>query len=605
MPAARVVGVVGAGTMGSGIAQLAAAAGARTLLLRPRRAGACSAAWTALATGSERWAVKGARRRGVGRAALDRAPPPALDASPPATWSSRPRPSRSSSSASCSPRCRASSPRARAGHQHLVDPDHRDRRRRRRPRARRRHALLQPGAGHGARGGDRRRCRLLGRGAGAGARHRRGDGQARHRRRRRPGLPGQPLRRGRSGSRRCGCCRSGWPTSRRSTASCRLGGGFRMGPFELQDLVGLDIGLEVAQSFCELSFGEPRWRPSPLSARMVAAGRHGPQDGARLVRLRRRVAPPRRGPAAAGARRRRRPGGRGPRRPGAVADELRDARTRRPAATCASRSTPRASRRGCSSTAAATRRRRRCRAGRGRAVRRRARSPRCDPGGAAAGFHALPPLDACGLVELTRTPRAPTPLAAERTRGALHRPGLAHRLGRRRPRARARAHRLPARQRGGLRRRARASAALQDIDAGHGARPQPPARPAGLGRRDRPRPRARRPRRAAATRYREERYRAAPLLRRLVARGSTPRRRVSRGLSRRRCPTSRVRRPRVLPRDPPRSSASSTSTATTCGASWSPRVGRDAADDCFQETFLAALRAYPRLRDARTRAPGC
>lgn len=28
-------------------------------------------------------------------------------------------------------------------------------------------------------------------------------------------------------------------------------------------------------------------------------------------------------------------------------------------------------------------------------------------------------------------------------------------------------------------------------------------------------------------------------------------------------------------------------------------VGRDAAEDCFQETFLAALRAYPRLDDAR------
>ena len=27
-------------------------------------------------------------------------------------------------------------------------------------------------------------------------------------------------------------------------------------------------------------------------------------------------------------------------------------------------------------------------------------------------------------------------------------------------------------------------------------------------------------------------------------------------------------------------------------------VGRDAADDCFQETFLAAMRAYPKLRDA-------
>jgi RNA polymerase sigma factor (sigma-70 family) len=28
-------------------------------------------------------------------------------------------------------------------------------------------------------------------------------------------------------------------------------------------------------------------------------------------------------------------------------------------------------------------------------------------------------------------------------------------------------------------------------------------------------------------------------------------------------------------------------------------VGRDGAEDCFQETFLAALRAYPRLGDAR------
>lgn len=28
-------------------------------------------------------------------------------------------------------------------------------------------------------------------------------------------------------------------------------------------------------------------------------------------------------------------------------------------------------------------------------------------------------------------------------------------------------------------------------------------------------------------------------------------------------------------------------------------VGRDGAEDCFQETFLAALRAYPALEDAR------
>jgi RNA polymerase sigma factor (sigma-70 family) len=31
-------------------------------------------------------------------------------------------------------------------------------------------------------------------------------------------------------------------------------------------------------------------------------------------------------------------------------------------------------------------------------------------------------------------------------------------------------------------------------------------------------------------------------------------------------------------------------------------VGRDAADDCFQETFLAALRAYPKLRPDNPRA---
>src|SRR3954452_14980812 len=55
--------------------------------------------------------------------------------------------------------------------------------------------------------------------------------------------------------------------------------GFRMGPFELQDLVGLDVGLEGAKSFYELSFGEPRWRPSPLSAQKVAAGHLGRKAG--------------------------------------------------------------------------------------------------------------------------------------------------------------------------------------------------------------------------------------------------------------------------------------------------------------------------------------
>jgi 3-hydroxybutyryl-CoA dehydrogenase len=55
----------------------------------------------------------------------------------------------------------------------------------------------------------------------------------------------------------------------------RQAGGFRMGPFELMDLVGVDVGLEVSKSFYEQSFGEPRWQPSPITVKTVAAGRLG------------------------------------------------------------------------------------------------------------------------------------------------------------------------------------------------------------------------------------------------------------------------------------------------------------------------------------------
>ena len=59
----------------------------------------------------------------------------------------------------------------------------------------------------------------------------------------------------------------------------RMGGGFRMGPFELADLVGIDVGFEVSKSFWEQSFHEPRWRPSMVQARMVQAGRFGRKAG--------------------------------------------------------------------------------------------------------------------------------------------------------------------------------------------------------------------------------------------------------------------------------------------------------------------------------------
>jgi 3-hydroxybutyryl-CoA dehydrogenase len=60
---------------------------------------------------------------------------------------------------------------------------------------------------------------------------------------------------------------------------CRLGGGFRMGPFELIDLIGLDVNLSVARSFYSQG-GEPeRWRPSPIQERMVGEGLLGRKGG--------------------------------------------------------------------------------------------------------------------------------------------------------------------------------------------------------------------------------------------------------------------------------------------------------------------------------------
>ncbi|CAN5565730.1 hypothetical protein BH20ACT15_BH20ACT15_11210 [soil metagenome] len=60
---------------------------------------------------------------------------------------------------------------------------------------------------------------------------------------------------------------------------CRVAGGFRMGAFELMDLIGIDVNFAVARSFFEQSFGEPRWRPHPIQQRMVDSGRLGRKAG--------------------------------------------------------------------------------------------------------------------------------------------------------------------------------------------------------------------------------------------------------------------------------------------------------------------------------------
>ena len=193
----------------------------------------------------------------------------------------------------------------------------------------------------------------------------------------------------------------------------RMGGGFRMGPFELSDLVGVDTGFDVSKSFYELSFGEPRWRPSPIQARQVAAGLHGRKTGRGYYGY----------------------DGDGPHRPpdpeppatqnpgegeglvviagaGTLAAQLREAsavagyevqgphdpQTELPAliVECEERNGEHPPRGGARVV-----------------LCDRGSLASLDPGGASVGFYALPPFDQCKLVELTRS-ESSSPAAAAR-----------------------------------------------------------------------------------------------------------------------------------------------------------------------------------------------
>ena len=175
----------------------------------------------------------------------------------------------------------------------------------------------------------------------------------------------------------------------------RLGGGFRMGPFELMDLIGIDTNHAVAEGFLRQTYGEPRYRPSPIQARMIAAGRLGRKTGRGWYEYgedAERPADPE--PPAAG-------GGDG--RPvvvsgdGPLADALRAAA--REVGWEVQATTPADAGEpwlvvdcGVGGANGAPR----------LVLLRDGSLHRLAPG--AAGFHALMPFDACRLVELTRTP---------------------------------------------------------------------------------------------------------------------------------------------------------------------------------------------------------
>jgi 3-hydroxybutyryl-CoA dehydrogenase len=62
-------------------------------------------------------------------------------------------------------------------------------------------------------------------------------------------------------------------------AIMRESGGFRMGPFELMDLIGHDVNFAVTRSVYDAFFQDPRFTPSLIQQELVAAGYLGRKSG--------------------------------------------------------------------------------------------------------------------------------------------------------------------------------------------------------------------------------------------------------------------------------------------------------------------------------------
>jgi len=74
------------------------------------------------------------------------------------------------------------------------------------------------------------------------------------------------------------CLAEGVATIEDIDKALRFGLGHPMGPFELADFVGLEVGLAVAETLWD-NFKDPKWRPSLLLKKIVASGDLGRKTG--------------------------------------------------------------------------------------------------------------------------------------------------------------------------------------------------------------------------------------------------------------------------------------------------------------------------------------
>lgn len=76
----------------------------------------------------------------------------------------------------------------------------------------------------------------------------------------------------------CFALQDGVASSRDIDLAMKSGAGFPMGPFELGDMIGLDVALEVAETLYRET-GDPKYRPAPILRRLVSAGHLGRKTG--------------------------------------------------------------------------------------------------------------------------------------------------------------------------------------------------------------------------------------------------------------------------------------------------------------------------------------